>query len=288
MSDGPIPEELDTANRSTGKVLRSQQSRWPWVVAVTIIVLTLIAASVFLYIFQSLRDAPGDVLRGGQEVAGKALAGMIELAEAFRRGTVETSFRGYSVETQGTSRLQFAQVTESVRFERRDQANLFWGYVDLPQVIVAAQAPVEYTYYVDLDGPWKFRREDDVLTVTAPPIAFNRPSVDVSALQMEVVAGSLLRDEAAALERLRKGITWMALRRAHGHKREVREEGRAQVERFVRNWLEGSFVDAGDYRVEVRFRDELDGDEVPTLTAPPEVSFPSESLGVESAPPSQE
>ncbi len=276
MSEGPIPEELDTGNRSTGntKVLRRQQSRWPWVVAVTIIVLALIAASVFLYIFQSLRDAPGDALRGGQEIAGKALAGMIELAEAFRRGTVETSFRGYSREAKGTSRLQFAQVTEDVRFERRDQAALFWGYVDLPQVIVAAQAPVEYTFYVDLDGPWEFRRQDDVLTVTAPPIAFNRPAVDVSALQMEVVSGSLIRDEAAALERLRKGITWMALRRAHGHKRDVREEARQQIERFVRTWLEGSFVDAGNYRVEVRFQDELDSKGIPTLTAPPEESRP--------------
>ena len=129
------------------------------------------------------------------------------MAAAFRTGTVTTTFRSYATEVTGTNRLQFAEVRQMEVFERRDEAAVLWGTLALPDVVVEARAPVEYTYYLDLDKEWTFRLEGKDVHVVAPPVEFNRPSVDVSALRYEVREGSLLRDEEIALDKLRSELS---------------------------------------------------------------------------------
>ncbi|MFQ5349906.1 MAG: hypothetical protein ACE5EG_05625, partial [Thermoanaerobaculia bacterium] len=92
--------------------------------------------------------------------------------------------------------------------------------------------------------------------VRAPPIRFNRPAIDASEIQYEVRASSLLRDEEAALEQLKQGLSVMSERRAEDNIVLVREVGRSKVREFVERWLAGSFGDAEEYRVVVRFADE--------------------------------
>ena len=92
--------------------------------------------------------------------------------------------------------------------------------------------------------------------VQAPAIRFNRPAIDASEIRYEVRASSLLRDEEAALEQLKQGLSVMSERRAREHIALVREVGRAKVREFVERWLAGSFGDAENYRVVVRFADE--------------------------------
>jgi hypothetical protein len=121
---------------------------------------------------------------------------------------------------------------------------------------VEARAPVEYTYYVDLDKPWSFRHEDGVLRVDAPVIDWNTPAIDASALKLDVREGSFFRDEASALEGLRHGLTELSKLRARQHVPLVRETGRRQVESFVAAWLARSFTDGAKYRIVVRFADE--------------------------------
>lgn len=242
--------------------------RGPLIASVTVIVLAAMALGTFLYVFQSLRRVPGEAVEQGRRV----LRDLQDVARAFRDGTVTTTFRTYATEIEGTRHLQFAQLRQQATFERRDEATVFWGYVDLPTLVVEASAPVEYTYYVDLDGSWDFQLQNGVVSVTAPEIRFNKPAVDVSELQFAVREGSVLRDEAAATERLRRGITWMALRQAHANIPLVRDKGREQVAEFVRTWLARSFADGDDFAVHVTFRDELPrepGREVELKPAPP-------------------
>ena len=155
------------------------------------------------------------------------------MAAAFRTGTVTTTFRSYATEVTGTTRLQFAELRQEELFERRDTEAVLWGALALPDVVVEARAPVTYTYFLDLDKEWRFRLEGRDVLVVVPPVEWNRPAVDVSALRYVVREGSVFRDEQVALDRLRSELTPLLDRRARQHVPLVREAGRRKVEAFV-------------------------------------------------------
>ena len=211
-----------------------------------------ILAGAGLYVFESLRRLPADAVEGTKRLARD----LVEVAAAFRQGNIEISFTSYATSVTGSSFLQFANLRQTEVYTRLDEASLLWGTLELPDVVVSATAPVEYTYYLDLDESWEFRLEGGTLHVLAPPIRFNRPAIDASEIDYEVRSSSLLRDEEASLELLKQGLTVMSERRAREHIVLVREVGRSKVREFVERWLAGNFGDAERYRVEVRFADE--------------------------------
>jgi len=225
----------------------------------------LLAAS--LYVFKSLRDLPGDAVESSRAV----LKDMRSVAEAFSTGTVTTSFVSYATELSGSTRLQFATLKQIELFERRDEAATLWGTLELPEVVVRATAPVEYTYTFDLDGPWEFFQEGQRVIAVPPKIEFNAPAVDASAIEYEVTTGSPFRDEDTALARLKSGITIMARRRAQENIPLVRELGRRRTEHFVKTWLARGFSDGENFEVDVVFREELEGGQVPVEFAPREL-----------------
>jgi hypothetical protein len=227
------------------------RQRFGWPLAFTLVAAFLILAG--LYVFRSLRQVPADVADSGVKLVRE----LGDLARAFTTGTVETSFHSYATEVHGSSFLQFATLDEMEVFERSDHTSTLWGQLMLPEVVVRATAPVQYTYYLDLDADWRFELEGSTLRVRAPGIRFNRPAVDASRLEYEVRQGSVFRDEEAALESLRAGISAMAHRRAQENVPLVREIGRRRTEDFVAGWLLHGFdQEAGDYRIEVVFAGE--------------------------------
>ena len=205
-----------------------------------------------LYVFNSLRRLPADAVAGSRELARD----LVEVAAAFREGRIEISFTSYATSVTGSSYLQFATLRQTEIYTRQDEASVLWGTLELPEVVVSATAPVEYTYYLDLDESWEFSLDGETLRVMAPAIRFNRPAIDPSQIDYEVRASSLLRDEEAALEQLKDGLSVMSEQRARDHIALVREVGRTKVGEFVERWLAGSFGDAERYRVVVRFADE--------------------------------
>ncbi len=241
-------------------------SRAPWALAAVAIVAILVGAG--LYVFRSLRRVPGEVI----ETTGRALK---DVAAAFRTGSVTTSFRSYATEVYATSRFQFAELRQLEVFERRDEAAILWGALRLPDVVVEARAPVAYTYFVDLDQPWTFRLSGREVFVAAPPIQWNRPAVDVSALRYVVTTGSVFRDEKLVQAHLRDDLTGLALLRAKQNLPLVREAGRRRVEAFVEGWLLQRFSDGGGYRAHVRFADEPPSGSAPPPPAPPTPLLPT-------------
>jgi hypothetical protein len=211
------------------------------------------------WVFHRTRSLPGELIESGRSIA----ADLRSVAAAFRSGTITTSFTSHAVEMSGSQYLQFATLKEMEVFERTDSVALLWGQLALPDVVVRAEAPVEYTYYLDLDERWEFvlTDADRTVLVRAPEIRFNTPAVDASRIRYEVKAGSLLRDEAAAIENLKRGITGLARERAQENTALVRELGRKKTEEFIRTWLLSSYDDAANYRVEVLFADEAPRDE---------------------------
>ena len=236
---------------SKGDFKRSEASvAWARTVGIVAVVAILVGGG--LYVFNSLRRLPADALAGSRELARD----LVEVAAAFREGRVEISFTSYATSVTGSSYLQFATLRQTEVYTRQDEASVLWGALELPEVVVSATTPVEYTYYLDLDEEWEFRLDGETLEVVAPAIRFNRPAIDPSEIEYEVRASSLLRDEEAALEQLKEGLSVMSEQRAREHVVLVREVGRTRVREFVERWLAGSFGDAERYRVVVRFADE--------------------------------
>lgn len=217
--------------------------RTAWLLALVIVALLA------FFSLQSFLNVPGRTM----SATGDALTA---IAAAFRDGTIDLRFSSFATEITGSRYLQFATLNEVERFERIDSTTVLWGTVPLPDVVVRATAPVEYTYYLDLEEPWSLKLVDGIVTVKAPAIQFNQPSIDISELHFEVRQTSILRDSAAVEDTLRRGLRGLTQDRARDNIELVREIGRRRVEEFVRDWLLDQVPDSQRLRIDVSFADE--------------------------------
>ncbi len=218
------------------------------------IVLILAAAGVTM--FKACVRAPGEAIDKTARMVKQAGQSAVELAKAFNQGTVTVSFFSYATSLSNSHYLQFATLKQTEVFTRKDEASTAFGYIPLPDVVVEARAPVECSYYLDLNDKWRFVLKDNVLYVLAPPIRFNKPAVDASEITYEVRQGSKIRDTAKAMDNLKKSITYQSKLRAKENIPLIRENGRHQITEFVEKWLMKSFTDGKDYPVKVYFSDE--------------------------------
>jgi hypothetical protein len=231
-----------------------------WAKATLWILVVLIVALNGVIVFKSCVQEPRQLLK-------EAGAALTSLAEAFHRGTVTTSFQSYATTVSNRLGLQVATLRQMELFARTEEKSTAFGYVPLPDVVVEARAPVEYTYYLDLKEPWRFALRDRIVHVYAPALRFNTPAVDASGLTYEVRKGYFKTAEAQ--ENLKRSLTGLVKLRAKDNLPLVRENARRQTVEFVKTWLAKNFPDAGDYAVEVIFADESPPGQ-PLLLAPPE------------------
>ena len=148
----------------------------------------------------------------------------------------------YATQVSATTRLQVASVATGESFERKDELTILWGELSLPDVVVEARAPVEYTYYVALDKPWSFALDGPWLVVSAPALEFNAPALDASKLSFVVRQGSILRDEAAVRSNsssLAPDGACAGGRAADTKHSPGRARRGAASEAFVETWLRG-------------------------------------------------
>ena len=209
-------------------------------------VVLIVALNGFL-VFESCVDTPGRII----DRAGTALE---KVAAAFNRGTIITSFISYATTLTNNLHLEFATLRQMELFTRQEETSTAFGYIPLPDVVVEARAPVQYTYYLDLNDPWRIVVEGSTVRVFAPAIQFNKPAVDASAITYEVRKGFLKTTEAQ--ERLKQSITSLVNLRARENIALVRENGRRQTEAFIETWLLKSFTDGKHYSVKVQFANE--------------------------------
>ena len=229
-----------------------------WPLAFVTLMLGLVLAIVVGIVIIRFTMIPRELASGGRELAKDAIEGVERIAQAFRTGTVQTSFLSYATEISGNAFLQFATLDQTEILQRTDSASLLWGRLRLPDVMVEARVPVRYTYYLDLEDEWSLTLEGTTVRVLAPGVRANRPAVDASAIEYRVQADSVLRDEDAVMEELRRQITGQLAARAGENIALVRELGRQRTAEFVRTFLLSQFgEDASGYAIEVRFRDEI-------------------------------
>jgi hypothetical protein len=239
---------------------KGRGGRW----AIAMIVLTLLCLAVPILVIRSAMKR----IRSLGSASDAVAASVRSIAEGFRTGTVETTLKSYATEVRGVSRFQFAELKQLESFERTDTTSLAWGTIPLPDVVVEARGQVVYTYVLDLQKRWELKLADRTVDVVAPAPEFATPALDPSSLTFEIKRGSVLRDEAAVKEALRKGLSGLLDQRAREHVSLVRETGRKATEEFVRNFLLANYDDASSLVVRVRFADEA----VPGST-PPAISI---------------
>jgi hypothetical protein len=226
----------------------------PWTKNMIWLVVIGVVALNSALIFRSCRNLPGETLDKAGKVVEKTGKALADVASAFRQGTIRTEFLSYATTVTNQHYLQFATLKQNEIFTRSESATTGFGYIPLPDVVVEARAPVETTYYLDLNAKWDFVLKGNVVHVLAPPIRFNKPSVDASAITYEVKKGYLKTAEAT--ENLKKSISSLAMLKAKENASLVRENGRRQTAEFVERWLLKGFTDGKQYSVKVLFADE--------------------------------
>lgn len=231
------------------------------------IAIALILTAGVVVLFRSCLAWPERVLQKSADTIQKSRDALATVAAAFHQGTITTSFVSYATTITNTHFLQFATLKQTEIFTRTEEPSTAFGYVPLPDVVVEARAPVEYTYYLDLNAKWNFVIRNGVLEVYAPAIRANRPSVDVSALSYEVKKGHFKTTEA--LDNLKNTVTSLVILRAKENVPLVRETGRHQTAEFVERWLSRSFTDGKSYPVKVYFPGESPPDQIKLNTGPP-------------------
>lgn len=232
----------------------------PWALASMWVGIAIVLVTGIVLMFRACVSLPERALQKTSETIEKAGETLATVASAFSRGTITTSFVSYATSITNSQHLQFATLKQMEMFTRTEEPSTAFGYLPLPAVEVEARAPVEYTYFLDLNAKWEFVVRDGVLHVYAPPIRANRPSVDVSALDYQVKRGRFRTTEV--IESLKKNITSLAILRAKENIPLVRETGRRETAEFVEKWLSRSFSDGNNYPVKVYFPGEGPPDEI--------------------------
>jgi hypothetical protein len=216
----------------------------PWAKPVMWLGIVAILCGSMVYIFKSCRDFPVEVI----SKAGQALTNVASMFG--RRSVITTNFGSYATAITNTQNLQLCALKQMEIFTRTE------GFTLLPDVIAEARAPVEYTYYIDLNEPWRLLLKDGVIYVSAPQIRPNKPAIDVSKLDYEVRKGALNPLKSEVLESLKQSITPLVNANARDRIPVVRENVRKGATEFVEKWLMKSFTDGKQYPVKLYFADE--------------------------------
>ncbi len=162
-----------------------------------------------------------------------------QIAEGFSSGKVTEEFRDYVTKIQGVNHLQVAKLSSLDTFSRTDSQKILWDRIGLPDVKVEIQAPVEYTFYLDLKDSWEFQWHDDeqAILILAPAIQSNTPAIDVSNMVILTEKGSILRDEDEVHEKLKQELTELSKQMAVEKIPLIREIARNETRQFIENWF---------------------------------------------------
>lgn len=163
----------------------------------------------------------------------------IEIAEAFQKGTIETIWKDYITKVSGSNYLQVAKLNSVETFTRTDSKTIMWDMIGLPDVIVQLEAPVEFTFYLNLNDQWQFswNEADHGIMILAPEIQYNQPAVDISNMSFTTTKGSILRSEKKVQDQFIQDVTEVLFERAGEKTTLIREIARSETSKFASNWF---------------------------------------------------
>lgn len=162
-----------------------------------------------------------------------------KISEGFSSGKVVDEFQSYITQIQGSNRLQVASVNSIDVFSKKDSKSILWDLISLPDVVVEIKAPVEYMYFIDLNGKWNFfwNEKDTSIIIIAPQIKAGTPALDVSKMEIIVKQGSFLRNVEEIKNNLRLELSDKLKFTANEKISVIRETARTEIKNFLLNWF---------------------------------------------------
>lgn len=163
----------------------------------------------------------------------------IQSGPQFAEKKLNNSFKTYIQSIKSVQKLQLAEIQTNEVIERTSKYSIFWDRIQLPEVVVQAQVPVVYSYFVDLKQEFQFELQNRSLIVRAPNLMAAPPSVDISGISYQVKKGSLFRNHQAAVNELNQIISPLLIESAEKNKTLISENAKKELSAFLQTWLAG-------------------------------------------------
>ena len=208
--------------------------RWP----VVILGLGLMAYLVVHQIGRTAREGG----RAATEVVRKLGEGAVDIAAAFKSGTITNTFISAipSFSPDSGARLELAAFEAVEIFRSTDELRIGWDLIPLGTTVTEIRVPVTYRYHLRFDEPWLLEVEGQSCIVYAPEIRPTLPpAIDTGRMEKFSERGWLRFNEEEQMEELEHSITAVLSERAGDprHLEMVRERCRLELAEFVRSWL---------------------------------------------------
>ena len=220
----------------------------------TIAIAIVILAFLGFFLLRSCSEQPKKIVEGIPPLIEAGTDALGKLSAAINTKTISTDYTSTATTLSGSNKLQVGEINQTELFRKSDDGTILG--VPLPEVVISATAPVNYVFYLDLSGKWEFSMTDNQMTVVAPKLNFNKPSLDISGLEFDV-RGSVFRKEDPVKDALVKEMTLELRRRAEQNVELIRATARREVENFIRAWIGKQYGVEDNIRIEVLFEDEV-------------------------------
>lgn len=234
-----------------------------WAKAISRIGVAAVIIFGLVYLMVHLFDVPKELFKTTDQIVKNRMEEFSNIVTALNSGIVITELRSYTTKVTSSNYLQITQLQTVETFTKRDSLQ-YW-----PDVEVETRAPVEYTFYLDLQDEWHFTLVENPndsgyvqipeIIIRAPDIKWNKPSVDISKMTERILRGSILRDEEAVKRKLRAEISKICYERAAEKIDLIRAIARENTKQYIESWLIN--VMFRDYEVKPRIRSLQFGDE---------------------------
>ena len=181
----------------------------------------------------------------------------------FLSGKVTDEYIEYWTGIKQMNRLQFSQIETIETFRLKEIKGFFRNNL-FATAEVMVKAPVQYNFYVDLNENWDFfyDEEDNGVTVIAPKINYNRPSVDVSKMDIREIKKSLWINNDELKNNILKNLMPQCAISARNKVDQIKPLAKDSIKNFVDAWFIN--IKFADSRIkphvkEIYFTDEKKG-----------------------------
>jgi len=158
--------------------------------------------------------------------------------EEFLSGKVTNEYIEYWTGIKQMNRLQFSQI-KTVETFRLKETKGFFGNNFFATAEVVVKTPVEYNFYVDLNGKWDFiyNENDNSVIVVAPRISYNKPSVDVSLMEIRNINKSIWINNEELKNKILKNVMPHCAISARKKVIQIKPLAKDSIKNFVDAWF---------------------------------------------------
>lgn len=172
--------------------------------------------------------------------AARTVATVETVAEKFRQGTIENTFRQAIPEIfpLGSGRLEVAELSGEISLSKQDELRLFWDQLPLGTTRSEMKVTAHYRYHVPMDEPWSIEVEGHSCIVYAPRLMPTLPpGLDLNTLEWETKRGWMRFNTDEVKDALRQDMGQHMQSAAYRNLSLVREPARQVIAEFIRQWL---------------------------------------------------